>query len=127
MPSLLRSVPVASLFPVVEAGAVVLSVSGTHGAVSRDGGSIVRRERRRMLREVLGSGSVLVSSMTSLIETARRRSATASSSWEGSNRMFSPMAITRRVIGGRSRGFGGVVNFVVDLEVTVEVLEAGLG
>jgi len=127
MPSSLWSVSVAFPFSVVAAKAVVLSVSGTHGAVSRDGGSMVRRERRRMLRGALGSGSVLVSPMTSLIETARRRSATASSSREGSKRMFSPMAITRRVIGGRSRGFSGVVNFVAGLEVTVEVLEAGLG
>lgn len=40
---------------------------------------------------------------------ARTASATASSEWEGSKKMFVPMEITRRVIGGG----GGVEDLVL--------------
>ena len=42
-------------------------------------------------------------------ETASTASATASSSRVGSKRMLGPTAMTRRVIGGRVCGYGGVL------------------
>ena len=85
-----------------------LAESGTPRGVRREGGSMVRMERRWSVGfvekeeeeegEGLEGGEGVVEAA---MEMARRVSATAISSREGSKRMFEAMRAVRIVIGGR--------------------------